>query len=102
MNCAYRLKPRECIDWKKLGQTPNALSRDICSDLSLGDNGDRCIEAGGYCKAHFNKCESIITNGYSECYNNIPENPWEQCEWKPIEELINVLRLQEFVEQPSM
>ena len=80
-----RSKPRECGDWKIFGLTYDSNSRDICSDLSPGDNGDRCIEVGGSCNAHFKKCERITTNTNSKCLNNIPENPWEQCEWKTIE-----------------
>ena len=42
------------------------LSTDIGSDLSRGDNGDRCIELSLNCKTYIKKCDRINTNDYLE------------------------------------
>ena len=82
-------KFRTCSDWKKLGDrdNPQSLSTDICSDLSPGDDGDRCYQyeknpGNIVCEAHFDRCESIGTNDNSKCDNNIPKNFWEKCVWE--------------------
>ena len=82
-DCVSKL--RTCSDWKKLGLTNNALDTDICSDLSPGDDGDRCIQYNTYCEAHFDTCGSIPSSTNTnnpKCTNNIPKNFWEKCNWE--------------------
>ena len=75
--------PKECSDWNLIGNN-RGITGDNCTLLTAPTN-QRCLlvseGSGQVCKAHHKVCTTINLNTNSECTNNIPENPPQNCDW---------------------
>ena len=87
--CVYKADEEKCIEANKKCAdygfaNPDATSAqkriegDTCEELDPGDEGDRCFDYYGSCKAHYNKCENAPVSG-DICLNNIPQDPLKMC-----------------------
>ena len=87
--CVYKADEEKCIEANKKCTdygfaNPDATSAqkiiegDTCEELDPGDEGDRCFDYYGSCKAYYNKCENAPVSG-DICLNNIPQDPLKEC-----------------------